>query len=300
MLKFLCDESLKTIQVRTHLEKSMDLAYDLRHQLDSLHAQREGTAITVEEQGGQKKDSAESLKTRSYSVKGAETGSIDSWSNRLRHHYSGVRGAEDITPALPRLLNFDADSKEDENSSDEGITTKRVPKSEQDSKQDVAAVNDAIHVNHKLDEVINVGDANPCAIISDKLITEVPPSSDLGISVSSTGTPKRKSNDVVHEGEKLMETDLKDANALENIVTRNSKRAKLEEHNDDSLLEVKVTKVSATLNQSENSAMMKNKGTEDNYRIDQGGVEAERVAGTSVEVDVERFLGSDSPGELNM
>lgn len=298
MLKFLCDESLKTIEVRTHLEKSVDLAYDLQHQLSSLHAQRDGTVITVEEQGGQKKETAESLKSRSHSVKGAEASSVDSWSNRLRHHSSGVRAAEDITPALPRLLNFDADSKEDENSSEEDTTTRRVPKSEQDSKHDVATINVAIHVNHRLDEVIKVADASPCAIISDKLITDVPPSSDLAISVSATVTPKRKNNDV-HEGEKLMEIELRDANAPERITTRNSKRAKLEEHNEDGQPEVEVTKVSATLNQRENSAVKKNKETEDNHMTDQGGMEAERVAGTSVGVDAERLHISDSPGAKN-
>lgn len=147
ILKFLCNESLKTTQVRTHLEKTLDTASDLQQELSNLHAQRQ--EADVEDQGRQRKEAFEALKTRSQIVKGTEASSVDALSSRLRLRSSAVLGAEDVTAGFPRILNFDADGKEYEHSTEMFNTVKGSSDSVKEGNHDLVTVNNDIHEDHE-------------------------------------------------------------------------------------------------------------------------------------------------------
>lgn len=144
MLKFLCNELLKTPQFRTHLEKTLDVASDLQQQLSDLYAQRQEADVADQ---GKKKEASEPLKTRSQIARAAEASGVDTVSSRLRHHSSGVSVAEDIGAGFPRTLNFDADGKEYENSVELSKTVKVLPDLAKEGNHDVP-VNTAIHDDH--------------------------------------------------------------------------------------------------------------------------------------------------------
>jgi len=125
----------------------LDLASDLQQQLNNLHAQRQET--DVNDQGRQSKEAFEGLKTRSQIAKGTEASSVDILPSRLRHASSGVLGSEDIRAGFPRILNFDADGKEYEQSTEMFNTVKGSPDSVKEGNHDVVTVNNDIHEDHE-------------------------------------------------------------------------------------------------------------------------------------------------------
>ncbi|XP_073390005.1 methyl-CpG-binding domain-containing protein 9 isoform X3 [Physcomitrium patens] len=275
ILKFLCEESLKTTELRTHLEKSVELAYDLQQQLSALRALWEGSVIAIDEKGKQRKKMVENLKSRPHSVTGTEAARIDSWSISLKQHSSAVVDAEDITPALPRLLNFDVDGDEYENAVERDTTIMAFLDSDKAGKGDTVSVSSAIHENHKSNEQIKIEDASNGVIASNNLINHFPSSADLSVAVlnCTVNAMKRKHCVGAQEGDLMAEVGSRIETASENVTTRNSKQAKFEEYNEDAQPAVEVMNVTAALNQTVNVYLDKNRGARGSHLTDHDGVE---------------------------
>ena len=218
LLKFLCNEAVKTTQVHAHLEKSVDLVFDLQQQLNDLHVQR-----------------LDNLKTRSHPVKGTQASSTDTWSSRLRHHSSDVLGAEEIRVSMPRTLHFGADGKEDEYLA-EGIDT-------------IKGASDLVKEGNHDDATHEVNDVTAPAGLDTLAVFD------------SAGLLKKRRNDDVKVQEQVGRTE---ATTPERIMTRNSKRAKFEEH------------------------------SEGGSEVHEGQTVA---PGIDLEVQVKEVVGSESPGE---
>lgn len=261
LLKFLCNEAVKTTQVRAHLEKSVDLTFDLQQQLSNLHLQRQGI-----------------LNTRSHAVKGTLASSVDTWSSRLRHHPSGALGAEDIGVSMPRILHFDADGKEDEHSAERINTTKGASDSVKEGNYDLIILS-----NETVSQASAPADRDTPLAVFD--------SADM--------LKKRRIGDVSgHESEFATQVERAEASTPERIMTRNSKRTKFEEHGEGGDPQVEDTKVPATLKQTQNpghGVILFGSELHERQTVARGS-ESKTDGVIDPEIQMKELVGSASPG----
>ncbi|KAG0577270.1 hypothetical protein KC19_5G143600 [Ceratodon purpureus] len=268
LLKFLCDEALKTTQVRAHLEKSVDLAFDLQQQLSNLQLQRQGV-----------------LKTRSHAAKVAQASSVETWSSRLRHHPSSALGAEDIGVSMPRVLYFDAVGKEDKYSAERINTTNGASDSVKEGSNNLV-----ILLNKTVSQASAPADRDTPLAVFD--------SADM--------LKKRRIDDVsANDNELATQVERAEASTPERIVTRNSKRTKFEEHGEGGDPQVEDTKVSATSKQAQDPGLLFESELHDKQTVSKSKtdgvidpeIQMKELVGSASSVAGDKNISVDEAGE---
>lgn len=244
LLKFLCEEALKTTQVRQHLEKSLDVASELQEQLRTLYANREEAILTIKNQEREalakvedREQIPEGQINQGHPVNRADDSNKYSWLTRLRHQNPGPLGGTNESPALPRLLEFDAYDKVGVSPARAKSTMESLDEAASQHKHDSSSFYNDEHDRHhvsKLKEIPGAGLSSNGGDVSDKMAHERSSMTLLDTSLpvrnSNANVKKRKQDDVDQNiAVKVLVADASEGNALERNNSTTSKRVKSNE-----------------------------------------------------------------------
>ena len=290
LLKFLCEEALKTTQVRQHLEKSLDVASELQEQLRTLYANREEAVLTIKNQEREalaKLEDREQIQiavtpegqiTQGHPVNRADDSNKYSWLTRLRHQNPSPLDGANESPALPRLLEFDAHDKEGVGSAQAKSMMESLDEAVLQRKLHSSNVYDDEHDRldvSKLKEIPGAGLPNNGGDVSDKMVHESSSMTLLDASpvTNSTANVKKRKQDDEDQNiaVKVLVADASEGNALERNNSTTSKRVK---SNEDVVQDEIRTSPSAHMEEVKGTDSM------DGFGISNSGVLAECGTGS--------------------
>lgn len=225
------------------------MASELQEQLRTLYANREEAVLTIKNQEREalaKLEDREQIQiavtpegqiTQGHPVNRADDTNKYSWLTRLRHQNPSTLDGGKESPALPRLLEFDAHDKEGGGSARAKSMMESLDEAVVQRKHHSSNFYDDEHDGHdvsKLKEIPGAGLPNNGGDVSDKMVHERSSMTLLDTSppvTNSTANVKKRKQDDVDQNiaARVLVADASEGNAPERNNSTTSKRVKSNE-----------------------------------------------------------------------